>query len=525
MAGINPSGMYRISGLASGMDIDGIVKDLMNAHRMRLDSVEQDKQIWQWRQEDYRSINTALLNMRNAVFDLKLQGSFMLKKAESSSGAVTAEAGATALDAVHTVEVSSLARGALIASESEVETTGAYTAPLSEMLEGLAVDEDGKITVEIGDGISSEVFTLDADTQSLKNLIEQINKSELNVQASWDNNLNRFYLASTKLGAENGVSCKDQGGNLMAILCSASSTEGKQVSGTDAQVSIDGIDYTFDSNQFKVNGVTYNLKGTTTKTNPADITISHDVDTVFNNIKDFVAKYNIILDALNGKLSEERYTDHKPLTDEQVSSGELTDKQLDQWQEKARSGLLRGDTLLERAATSMRTALSSVVVGLTGVVTVSNGSERITTTANQLSVIGITTGSYQDKGKLYINETRLREALQSNPEAVMELFTKSRDASGNEITDSSKQGLAVQLYEGIDGAISLLTDRAGSGSSLYDDSYISKKVRNIDENISKMEDHLQVLEARYYRQFTAMEMAIARMNTQSMWLTQQFSGS
>ena len=77
MAGINPSGMYRISGLASGMDIDGIVKDLMNAHRMRLNSVEQDKQIWQWRQENYRSINTALLNMRNAVFDLKQTSGFL----------------------------------------------------------------------------------------------------------------------------------------------------------------------------------------------------------------------------------------------------------------------------------------------------------------------------------------------------------------------------------------------------------------------------------------------------------------
>ncbi|MGI6405928.1 MAG: flagellar filament capping protein FliD [Syntrophaceticus sp.] len=523
MAGINPSAMYRISGLASGMDIDGIVKDLMNAHRMRLDSVEQEKQIWQWRQEDYRSINTALLNMRNAVFDLKLQGSFMLKKAESSSSAVTAEAGATALDAVHTVEVTSLARGALIASESEVDTTGAYTVPLSEMLEGLTTDEDGKFTVEIGDGTSSKVFTLDADTQSLKDLIEQINKSELNLQASWDNNLNRFYLASTKLGAENGISCKDQSGNLMTILCSASSTEGKQVSGTNAQVSIDGIDYTFDSNQFKVNGVTYNLKGTTT--NPVDITISHDIDAVFNKIKDLVDKYNTLLDTINNKLSEERHPDYRPLTDEQISSGELTDKQVDQWQEKARSGLLRGDTLLERAATSMRTALSSVVSGLTGKVTVSNGSKQITTTANQLSVIGITTGSYLDKGKLYINETRLREALHSNPEAVMELFTKSRGASGNEITDSSKQGLAVQLYNAIDAAMSPITDRAGSGSSLYDDSYISKKVRGIDENISKTEGHLQVLEARYYRQFTAMEMAIARMNTQSMWLTQQFSGS
>lgn len=520
MASINPSGMYRISGLASGMDIDGIVKDLMNAHRMRLDSVEQEKLIWQWRQEDYRTINTALLNMKNAVFDLKLQGTFMLKKTESSSSAVTAEAGATALDAVHTVEVTQLAKGALIASEAKVETTGSSTAPLSEMLEDLVTDAEGNVTVKIGDGISSKEFSLAAGKDSLKDLIAQINESDLNIQASWDNNLNRFYLNSTKMGAENGVSYSDEQGNLMNILCGASE---KYAVGADAQVTIDGIAYTFDSNQFKVNGVTYNLKGTTT--NPAYITISHDLDAVFNNIKDFVDKYNDLLATINDKLSEERYSDYKPLTGEEISSGELTDKQIDQWQEKARSGLLRRDALLERAATSMRTALTSVVAGLTGQVTVSNNSQQVTTTANQLSVIGITTGSYQDKGKLYINETRLKEALQSNPEAVMELFTKAKDASGNEITDSSREGLAVQLYKALDAAMAPLTERAGSASNLYDNSFISKKVRGIDERISKMEENLQALEARYYRQFTAMETAIARMNTQSMWLTQQFGGS
>ncbi|KUK35978.1 MAG: Flagellar hook 2 domain-containing protein, partial [Thermacetogenium phaeum] len=60
MAGIN-----RVSGLASGMDIDQIVSDLMKAQRMRLDRVIQDRQIWQWKQEDYRSLNASLLSLRN----------------------------------------------------------------------------------------------------------------------------------------------------------------------------------------------------------------------------------------------------------------------------------------------------------------------------------------------------------------------------------------------------------------------------------------------------------------------------
>jgi flagellar hook-associated protein 2 len=525
MSSINPSAMYRISGLASGMDIDSIVSDLMRAHRMRLDKVEQEKQIWQWRQEDYRAINTDLLSLKNEVFDLKLQRTFLAKKVDSSSSAVSAAAGPNALNGSHTVEVISLARRALLASNSAISTSGAYTEPLSEMLEGLGLvtDANGKITVQIGDGTSTpQDFTIDANTQSLSYLIQQINSSSLNLKASWDDNLKRFYLTSTKLGEKNVVSYTDKSGNLMGTLFN-NGTESLTVTGTDAQVKIDGIDYSFDSNQFKVNDVTYTLKGTTT--GPVNITISDDIDAVVNTIKNFISKYNDTLAAINGKLNEERYPDFRPLTDEQLSSAQLTDKQIDQWQEKARSGLLKGDLLLEKAATSMRTILSSRISGLTDQVTVTNGSQQITTLANQLSVLGITTGSYLDKGKLYLDENRLKEALQSNPQAVMELFTRSKDASGNDITDSSEQGLAVQLYNAVNNAISLVTDKAGSAGSLYDNSFISKKVRGIASSISKMEDRLQAMETRYYKQFTAMEQAIARMNTQSMWLAQQFSGN
>ena len=74
----------RISGLASGLDVDQIVKDLMRSYQMRIDKVKQNKQIWQWRQEDYRAINTSLLSLRNTVFDLRLQRTFLARKVSSS---------------------------------------------------------------------------------------------------------------------------------------------------------------------------------------------------------------------------------------------------------------------------------------------------------------------------------------------------------------------------------------------------------------------------------------------------------
>jgi flagellar hook-associated protein 2 len=73
--------------------------------------------------------------------------------------------------------------------------------------------------------------------------------------------------------------------------------------------------------------------------------------------------------------------------------------------------------------------------------------------------------------------------------------------------------------------MSRITDKAGSNAALYDNSVLGRDISRLNQSISLAEDRLLRLEVRYYRQFTAMEQAINRMNQQSMWLTQMlFSG-
>lgn len=509
----------RISGLASGMDIDKIVSNLMTAARAPEDTLKQNLQVMEWKQDDYRTVNTDLDNLQTAVSNLRLQGSFMGKKADSSSDAVTASAGTSTSNLTHTIDVSSLATGAVITSASAITTGGAYTAPLDQMLGSLSA---GSIKVAIGDGTSTQEFTIDPSSQSLNDLISQINSSGLNLKASWDDSLKRFYLSSTKPGQSNSVSYTDKSGNLMQQLFGSSNAT-QTVSGTNAQVKIDGVSYSFDSNQFKVNGITYSAKGTTSST--ATVTVSNDVDSIVSTIKDFITQYNSTLADLNSKLAEKRYSDYKPLTDSQLSSGKLTSTQIDQWNAKAKSGMLNNDSLLSSAVYAMRNAMSSTVSGLSNQVTVTSGSQQVTTAANQMSVIGITTGSYTENGKLYLDESKLREALQSNPQSVMDLFTKSADSSGKQITDSSQQGLAVRLYNALGNSISQISKEAGSSSDLVDNSYIGKDIKTTNSQISDMDTQLQALETRYYSQFTAMEEAMSTLNTQASYLSQMFSSS
>jgi len=58
-----------------------------------------------------------------------------------------------------------------------------------------------------------------------------------------------------------------------------------------------------------------------------------------------------------------------------------------------------------------------------------------------------------------------------------------------------------------------------------DNSYIGKRLSNMSDEINAWENRLTTVEDRYWRQFTRMEEAISRMNSQSAWLSQQFSGA
>jgi flagellar hook-associated protein 2 len=528
MAGIN-----RISGLASGLDIEQIIKDLMKSHQMRIDNVRQDKQIWQWRQEDYRAINTSLLSFRNTVFDLRLQRTFLARRVSSTDeNIVNTSASSNALTATYHVKVTRLAAAATNSSAGRISKSDDPIDPKASLWSQRdkflynnfewTDDHQFKFT------INGEEFTFDGDRDSLDSVIAAINNNEkAGVWAFYDAGTDRISLTTVKTGdnrkgpGTEGAEIQVTGGFMTSVLKIDMRNE---QGGEDAQFEINGLGcMTSHDNTYTVNGVTFNfIEADPEKT--VTVTVENDIEAVVNSIKDFVDSYNKILEEINNKLNEKRYPEYSPLTEEQIQEGNLTDRQIDAWEEKARSGLLKRDAILSSVLYDMRAVLAGIVQGVTGEVTVTNGLERFTAAANQLSVIGIITGDYTEQGKLYLDETRLREALQSNPDAVMELFTKSRDAEGNEITDPDQQGIAIKLYDAVNNAMSRITRQAGSAGSLYDESYISRVVRQFDERLDKLEDRYVMTEDRYYRQFTALEQAIAQMNTQSMWLSMQFMG-
>ena len=78
---------------SSGLDTEQIVSDLMRAERIPLDRVYQQKVLAEWKRSSYRDVNTKLLRLRNAAFDLRLQSSFLPRTVASSDASkITATA-------------------------------------------------------------------------------------------------------------------------------------------------------------------------------------------------------------------------------------------------------------------------------------------------------------------------------------------------------------------------------------------------------------------------------------------------
>src|SRR5690606_23835403 len=156
-----------------------------------------------------------------------------------------------------------------------------------------------------------------------------------------------------------------------------------------------GVEFTSKSNNYTLGGVTFEFNNVTNGQN-VSLTVDNNVDSAFDNIMKFVDKYNEIVDLVNKSQTEERYRDYKPLTEKQKE--EMEDKQVELWEEKAKSGILRGDSILTSGLFDLRqTWYSSVDTG-----------GEVTT----LTQIGIsTTADYMNGGKLKIDEDKLKEAL------------------------------------------------------------------------------------------------------------------
>lgn len=593
--------VMRVGGLASGMDIDSIVKNLMTAERMPLDKLKQKKQVLEWQRDDYRSMNTLLLDFRTELTQMKLTTKYRARTTTSSDETkVSATVTSAASQASYSIsEVKALAKAEnwVTSSIGTVDGTKALNDPSNNFTGGLTwidgaigsktltqkgtdplslgvdagtiqeaefakmsvkvngvsyqmvglgdtfdstknqakIDKDGNITfshtiepnstvkvdyisvaqngekyadfsitAKSSKGDVKENFLI-SSTETLNQVVNKVNSSNAGVSMFYDTVTNKISLMQKETGDFN-----NKQGNISIEGDFATGTLGlggaSKTVGSNAEFTINGLSTERSSNTFDMNGVTITLKKEFTDGVSANVSINNDGNAVYDNIKSFVDKYNTLIGAISSKTSEEKYRSYTPLTDDQRE--QLSDKQQEQWEEKAKSGLLRRDSILTGVLTNMRSNFSQPI-----------SNSTTDPMFKQLASIGITTtANYLEGGKLEINEAKLKEAINNNPDAVESLFRGGGDSSA-----VSEKGIVHRLYDTVNATMDKLKERAGNTFSTNQQFALGRQLSNIDSSITRFESRLIQVEDRYWRQFTAMEKAIQQANSQSNYLMQQFS--
>lgn len=487
----------RLTGFSGALDTDTLIKDLMKAERIPLDNVLRKKQLTLWQREDYRSMNTALLSFRTAVNDLRFESSFQTVKASSSNSGVLEVASGGANPSLSQVNVSKLATSATIVGGQVAQSP---TDP---------VTVSGTVTITGASG--SADITITSGTSTIDTIVKDINNNsaKTGVKASFDRTTGVLYLSSNSTGSSSKIEITSSGTNALAQVFQLDTSK-LSVTGGDAEFTVNGgAVIKSNSNSVTINGAQVTLRGS----GEATISAVTDRSAAIDKVKDFVTKYNEIIDLFSTATSTKRNRDYQPLTTEEKSA--MSEGEIELWEKKARAGTLYQDSLLTGALGSFRSALYTPL------------ELSDTSQLDMLSDIGIKVKSdWRENGKLEIDEAKLTEAINTRFDEVVQLFTKTSDTVADTPENAKKRrgelGFAERIYEEITKQLTSFTKKIGSGSiEALDDSVLGKQLKELGNRESDLERKLEDIETRYYKRFSAMEQAIQKLNNQSSWLASQ----
>lgn len=511
----------RIGGLASGIDTESIIRDMMKAHRIPLDKITQKKQYTQWQLDDYRSTNRDLRKSSDKLFDTVMKQSTYMKKNVSVSDekAVSITAKGSTSDFSGTIEVKTLAKQATLQSGVMKDDSGAKLTEekmKTKTLDDLNIfkgDGEQKLIIE-APGQEAKTITIKS-TDKIGDVLNQINE-KTGVSAFFDSSTGKIAMSAKEsgFGAVEGegkikISSTDSD-DVSSDLASKLNLVGADVKssgGVDAEFTFNGLTTTRASNTFNINGFEISLKQTTTS--PVTFNSSTDTDKVLESVVEFVNDYNEMIEKLNSKIKEKQFKSFHPLSAEQKA--DMKEKEVELWEEKAMSGTLKGDPALSSMLNNLRSIMSTTVN------TTDKDGKSVDKDGQPIKIslkdLGIETSkNYLDNGKLIINEDKLRAKISENPNAVYDLI------------GGKDNGIAQQYRKELQDAQKKITVKAGSSTAVNDTFALGRSIKNMDKQIERFETKLQMMESRYYKQFNAMEQAIQRANSQSAALMSSLGG-
>lgn len=453
--------LLNIGGLASGLDTNAIVDQLMAVERVPRTKLDTQASLVTAKQSVLADFQSRLRAVESAAQDLRSVSLWAQSQSAATSdptrlsAAIVAGSGAGV--GGYQVEVSQLANAS--------QRTYAFVRPASA----------GTITI---DGHDTAV----AAGASIGDVVAAINSDARATVYAAATDSGTLVLSSRTTG--------DTGTGFIALTDSTGAlTEqtGKAKQGRDAQFTVDGVAGSASSNDVTnaIAGVRLSLRGVTTVSGPITVTVgapASDTDAVKQKLQAFVDVYNSTVDAIRARLDERTVRDPQTAADQQA-------------------GMLNGDTTLTAILSQMRQAIYTPARGLP-------------VGMSSLADLGVSTGSASSvvsrdslAGKLTLDTEKLDDALASNPAGVRDLLAGPANVGGWTRTFE-------RIVHGADTTGGTLDTQITSADA---------ELKRIQQTMADMDDRLALKEQTLRAQFTAMETALAQSKTQGDWLTGQLA--
>lgn len=274
-----------------------------------------------------------------------------------------------------------------------------------------------------------------------------------------------------------------------------------RIVGEDAMIELNGATFTSTTNNFQINGLTITANAETVGDETISITTETDVDGIYDMIVGFFDKYNELIKEMDSLYNAPSAKGYEPLIDEEKE--EMTDDEIDKWEKKVKDALLRRDGTLQGVSDAIKSAFQK--------------SYMIDGKSYSLASFGIKTAGYfasgdNEKSLYHIdgnkkddtssgNTDKLRAAIASDPEAVCSFFNQ----------------LAQGVYDKLSGKMRGTT--LSSAYTVYNDKKMKNDYNEYTKTIKKWEERIEAYEEKYRKQFTAMEKALATLNSQSSYFS------
>lgn len=500
----------RLTGLMSGLDTETLISELVAAKQTKVDDLKKEQTRLEWKQEAWKDLNTKIYDLFTGTLDkLSYQSSYMKKTTNvSNPNAASVITSDTAMKSVQSLKIKSMATtGYMTGAQIGKTAAGEATTKSTTMKDLLGEDAfaDGSATLKVTVGGTEQEITVSADSK-ISDVTEQLQKQGLNV--NYDTATNRIFIGSKESGAAGdfNITADDELGNKVLNALGLSTTAGAvKLDGKDAEIELNGATFTSNSNTFEVNGLTITCLEETGE-NAITLSTQDDTSGIYDLVKDFITEYSSLINEMDKMYNADSSKGYDPLTDEEKDA--MSESEVEKWEKKIKDSLLRRDSTLSSVSSAMKQVMIS-------------GFEVDGETL-YLSDFGIETLGYfnakdNEKNAYHINgdeddssvKTKtndLMAAISTDPDKVMNFFTQLSKSMKSKLDGMMKSTDYRSLY------------------SVYDDKKMKEDYDNYTKEIAEAEEKLLDYENKWYDKFSAMETAMAKMQSNANAITGLLGG-